>query len=74
ICYPGGCPPSAVSASLLIKQARKLGKFFYVPTGTVYTSTRRFDTTGYWRLYFQWASFEILPRQLQKRRRYKVVR
>lgn len=59
---------------LLIKQARKLGKFFYVPTRTVYTSTRRFDTTGYWRLYFQWASFEILPRQLQKRRRYKVVR
>ncbi|EUA85216.1 putative glycosyl transferase [Mycobacterium ulcerans str. Harvey] len=31
---------------LLIKQARKLGKFFYVPTDTVYTSTRRFDTVG----------------------------
>ncbi|WP_232022039.1 glycosyltransferase [Mycobacterium basiliense] len=59
---------------LLIKQARKLGKFFYVPTPTVYTSTRRFDSVGYWRLYFQWASFEILPRRLQKRRGYKVVR
>ncbi len=59
---------------LLIKQARKLGKFFYVPTDTVYTSTRRFDTVGYWRLYFQWASFEILPRRLQKRRGYKVIR
>ncbi|WP_240316636.1 glycosyltransferase [Mycobacterium persicum] len=58
----------------LIKEARKLGKFFYVPTPTVYTSTRRFDATGYWRLYFQWASFEILPRRLQKRRGYKVVR
>lgn len=59
---------------LLIKQARKRGGFFFLPTRTVYTSTRRFEAVGYLKLYLQWASFEILPRRLQKRRDYRVIR
>jgi cellulose synthase/poly-beta-1,6-N-acetylglucosamine synthase-like glycosyltransferase len=59
---------------LLIQQARRSGKFFFLPTRTVYTSTRRFDTVGYWSLFFRWTFVSILPPRQQKKFGYKVVR
>jgi glycosyltransferase involved in cell wall biosynthesis len=60
---------------LFIRQARKSGGFFFVPTRTVYTSTRRFDTVGYWKLFFQWWAFvAVLPKRRQKDMGYKAIR
>ncbi len=57
-----------------IKQARRFGKFFYLPTHTVHTSTRRFDAVGYWKLFFQWGFVEILPLRQRRKFGYKVIR
>jgi glycosyltransferase involved in cell wall biosynthesis len=59
---------------LLIQQARRSGKFFFLPTRAVYTSTRRFDALGYWPLFFQWTFVSLLSPQRQQRFGYKVVR
>jgi glycosyltransferase involved in cell wall biosynthesis len=59
---------------LLIQQARRSGKFFVLPMRTVYTSTRRFDTVGYWSLFFQWTLVSILSPRRQKNFGYKVIR
>jgi glycosyltransferase involved in cell wall biosynthesis len=58
----------------LIKQACRFGKFFFLPTRTVYTSTRRFDAVGYWRLFFQWTFVSMLPARRQKEFAYKIIR
>ncbi|PQM45190.1 Putative glycosyltransferase EpsH [Mycobacterium talmoniae] len=59
---------------LLIRQARRSGKFFYLPTKAVYTSTRRFDTVGYWSLFFHWSFVAVLPRRQQKKFGYEAIR
>jgi hypothetical protein len=60
---------------LFIRQARKWGTFFYVPTRTVYTSTRRFDRVGYWKLFLQWWAFvAVLPKRRQEALGYKAIR
>jgi glycosyltransferase involved in cell wall biosynthesis len=59
---------------LLIKQARKSGRFFYLPTRTVHTSTRRFDAVGYWTLFFYWTFVSVLPLTQRKSFRYKTIR
>jgi glycosyltransferase involved in cell wall biosynthesis len=58
----------------MIKQARKHGKFFFVPTKSVSTSTRRFDQEGYWNIFFQWTFVANLPKSMQRRFTYKLVR
>jgi glycosyltransferase involved in cell wall biosynthesis len=59
---------------LLIRQARKSGKFFFMWTDTVYTSTRRFDAVGYWKLFLQWTFVAILPKWQRKVFGYKAIR
>jgi glycosyltransferase involved in cell wall biosynthesis len=59
---------------LLINEARKSGKFFYLPTRTVHTSTRRFDDLGYWTLFFQWTLLAFVPMRRRERFGYKVIR
>jgi glycosyltransferase involved in cell wall biosynthesis len=59
---------------LLIRQARKSGKFFFLRTRTVYTSTRRFDAIGYWKLFFQWSFVAVLPKRRQKDLPYRAIR
>jgi glycosyltransferase involved in cell wall biosynthesis len=59
---------------LFIKQARKSGKFFYLPTRTVHTSTRRFDAVGYWTIFSHWTFFAIVPLRLRKKFGYNVIR
>lgn len=57
-----------------IMDAKRFGKFFFVPTKNVYTSTRRFKQTGYWRLFFFWIFFGIMPHRVRKKIDYKVLR
>jgi len=59
---------------LLIRQAMRSGAFFFLPTRTVYTSTRRFDAIGYWRLFLQWTVVSVLPPRMQKLFGYQIVR
>lgn len=58
----------------LIKRAREVGDFFFLPTRHVYTSTRRFDTVGYWRLFARWTFVSLLPVRLQKLYGYQAIR
>jgi glycosyltransferase involved in cell wall biosynthesis len=58
----------------LIKQARESGDFFFLPTDEVYTSTRRFDTVGYWRLFVRWTFVSVLPGRMQKLFGYDIIR
>lgn len=57
-----------------IKDAKKFGKFFFLQTKTVGTSTRRFEQVGWWKLFFQWNFVANLPLFLQKKFDYKVTR
>jgi glycosyltransferase involved in cell wall biosynthesis len=59
---------------LMMKQARESGEFFFLPTRTVLTSTRRFDAVGYWRLFFHWNFVSNLPQRRQEAFAYEVVR
>jgi glycosyltransferase involved in cell wall biosynthesis len=58
----------------LIKRARESGDFFFMPTRTVHTSTRRFETVGYWRLFARWTLVSLLPMRLQKSFGYRIIR
>ena len=58
----------------LIKDALKYGKFFFVKTPTVFTSTRRFTETGWFKLFFIWTFVASLPVPWQKKFSYKVTR
>lgn len=57
-----------------IKEACTLGGFFFLPTNSVYTSTRRFESVGYWRLFLRWSVVAALPQRLQKAFGYAVIR
>ncbi len=58
----------------LIGQALHHGRFFYFPTTEVYTSTRRFEQEGWFKVFFHWTFVAALPPSLQRRFGYKVVR
>jgi len=58
----------------LIREAVRYGRFFYFSTSEVYTSTRRFEEEGWFRVFFHWMFVAILPTKLQRRFSYKVVR
>lgn len=57
-----------------IKEALKYGKFFLLKTQAVFTSTRRFESSGWWRILFQWVFVASLPISWQKKFGYKVTR
>lgn len=58
----------------VIAQAREFGEFFFMPTTTVFTSTRRFDKLGWWYVFFKWTFDAMLPEHTQKKLTYEVVR
>jgi glycosyltransferase involved in cell wall biosynthesis len=60
--------------ALLIRRARKTGRWFYLPTRSVHTSTRRFDADGYWRIFFRYWYFSLLPVRYWKAFDYRVIR
>jgi glycosyltransferase involved in cell wall biosynthesis len=57
-----------------IAEARKHGKSFYMWTDSVATSTRRFDSVGWLHMIFYWALVIPLPKELQRKFTYKVIR
>lgn len=58
----------------VIAQARRFGPFFFMWTRAAYTSTRRFEKLGWWRVFFHWVFVGMLPIRLQRRFTYKVIR
>lgn len=58
----------------VIAQARAFGKFFFMSTNTVLTSTRRFEKVGWWKLFFIWTFVAVLPENWQQRFAYEVIR
>ncbi|HXH65276.1 MAG TPA: glycosyltransferase [Mariprofundaceae bacterium] len=57
-----------------INECRRHGRFFFVPTDQVSTSTRRFDSRGYLRQALRWTFEALLPMRLKAHRKYDVIR
>jgi len=57
-----------------IHECRRYGRFFFIPTDQVSTSTRRFDTRGYLRQSLRWLLEALLPLRLKQHRHYDVIR
>jgi glycosyltransferase involved in cell wall biosynthesis len=58
----------------MIRKAEKYGKFFFMWTKNVSTSTRRFEKLGWWYVLFYWSFVAILPVHWQKHFGYEAVR
>ena len=57
-----------------IRECRRYGRFFFVPTDQAVTSTRRFDAKGYLRQSLRWLVEALLPMRLKSGRKYDVIR
>lgn len=59
----------------LIKDAKRYGKFFYFWTDEAHTSTRRLDSTGWFKTLFLWGwGGLVLSRSAKRNGAYRVVR
>ncbi|MHB8810177.1 MAG: glycosyltransferase [Desulfobulbaceae bacterium] len=59
---------------LFIRECRRYGRFFFVPTDQASTSTRRFETRGYLRQGLRWLYQALLPLRLKMNQPYDVIR
>jgi glycosyltransferase involved in cell wall biosynthesis len=59
---------------LFIRECRRYGRFFFIPSDQVTTSTRRFDSRGYLRQSLRWLYEALLPLRFKTERKYDVVR
>ncbi len=59
---------------MFIQECSRYGRFFFVPTDQVTTSTRRFDSQGYLRLSLRWTYQALLPLRFKVNRKYDVIR
>ena len=59
---------------LFIRECRRYGRFFFVPTDQVSTSTRRFEANGYLRQSLRWLVEALMPLRVKRNRRYDVIR
>lgn len=57
-----------------IRECRRYGRFFFVPTNQVATSTRRFEARGYLRQSLRWLMEALMPMKMKRRRGYDVIR
>jgi UDP-N-acetylglucosamine transferase subunit ALG13 len=57
-----------------IQECRRYGRFFFVPTDQVSTSTRRFDSLGYLRLSLRWTYEALMPTRFKVNKKYDVIR
>ncbi|APZ44561.1 hypothetical protein BW247_05895 [Acidihalobacter ferrooxydans] len=57
-----------------IRECRRYGRFFFVPTNQVASSTRRFEARGYLRQSLRWVVEALLPNRFKIRRNYDVIR
>ncbi|HEV3244788.1 MAG TPA: glycosyltransferase [Candidatus Paceibacterota bacterium] len=58
----------------MIQQALPHGKFFYLWTKNVATSTRRFEKLGWWYVLFYWVFVALLPEKWQQHFTYEAAR
>lgn len=58
----------------MTREARKYGNFFFFPTATIFSSTRRFVQVGWFKLFFIWMLESIFPAWRKKHPDYKVIR
>ncbi|MGB9793438.1 glycosyltransferase family 2 protein [Caldisericum exile] len=58
----------------MMKSAEKFGKFFFIWTNKVYTSTRRFDSVGYIKQLMLFIYWGILPERYKRKVNYEVIR
>jgi UDP-N-acetylglucosamine transferase subunit ALG13 len=59
---------------VFLRECRRYGRFFFVPTRQVTTSTRRFDSKGYLRQTLRWLYEALLPIRFKRYRKYDVIR
>jgi hypothetical protein len=59
---------------LFIQECRRYGRFAFIPTDQVTTSTRRFEAHGYLRLSVRWVIEAVLPLRLKLHRYYHAIR
>ena len=59
---------------MFIQECRRYGRFFFVPTDQVSTSTRRFDSQGYVWQALRWTFEALLPLRCKVARKYDVIR
>ena len=59
---------------IFIRECRRYGRFFFVPTDQVATSTRRFEARGYLFQSLRWLVEALLPLRLKAHRKYDVIR
>lgn len=58
-----------------IRDVENFGEFFYLPTRSVLTSTRRFDRVGWLKLFLEWNFQAIFISQSKKQKmQYRVIR
>ncbi|ADN02427.1 glycosyltransferase family 2 protein [Spirochaeta thermophila] len=58
----------------LLAACKKRGRYFYLPTDQVFSSTRRFEKRGWVRQLFTWIYLHFLPYELKKRASYPALR
>jgi len=59
---------------VFIQECRRYGRFFFLHTDQVTTSTRRFEANGYLRQSLRWLFEALLPLRLKRHRPYDVIR
>lgn len=57
-----------------IRECRRYGRFFFISTEFVQTSTRRFEANGYLRQSLKWLVEAWIPMRYKRRRGYDVIR
>jgi len=58
----------------MMKNAERFGKYFFMWTDKVYTSTRRFDSVGYFKQLILFIYWGILPEKYKRKVNYEVIR
>jgi hypothetical protein len=59
---------------VFIRECRRYGRFFFIPSDQVSTSVRRFEAKGYFRQGVRWLIEALMPTRMKKKRSYDVVR
>lgn len=57
-----------------ISECRRYGRFFFIPSDQVATSTRRFEARGYLRQSLKWLVEALMPMRMKRKRGYDVIR
>ncbi|MHB1229794.1 MAG: glycosyltransferase [Halothiobacillus sp.] len=59
---------------VFIRECRRYGRFFFIPSNQVATSVRRFEARGYFRQGLRWLVESLMPMRMKKLRGYDVIR